>query len=118
MSPEKALYNVSNVKRMYKIGALMFEKIRPLYDRVLVKKLEEQEERTAGGIIIPDAAKEKAQTGTVIAVGEGYRTEQGSIIPLKVKVGDTVFFTKYAGTDAGKDHIILRESDILGIVNK
>ena len=96
----------------------MIEKIRPLYDRVFVRRLEEQEEKTAGGIIIPDVAKEKAQTGTVIAVGEGRRTEQGALAPLLVKVGDTVFFAKYAGTDAGKEHIILREDDILGIVEK
>lgn len=96
----------------------MFEKIRPLYDRVFVKKIEEQEERTTGGIIIPDAAKEKAQTGVVIAVGQGHRTQQGTIVPLMVKVGDTVFFTKYAGTDAGKEHIVLREDDILGVVSK
>lgn len=94
----------------------MIEKIRPLYDRVFVRRLEEQEEKTAGGIIIPDVAKEKAQTAIVIAVGEGRRTEQGALIPLKIRVGDTVFFAKYAGTDAGKEHIILREDDILGIV--
>jgi len=96
----------------------MFEKIRPLYDRVLIKKIEGQEEKTAGGIIIPDAAKEKAQTGIVIAVGQGHRTEQGTVIPLIVKVGDTVFFTKYAGTDADKEYTVLREDDILGIINK
>lgn len=96
----------------------MFEKLRPLYDRILVKREEELEEKTAGGIIIPDSAKEKAQTGVVIAVGEGHRTQQGTIIPLKVKVGDTVFFTKYAGTDAGKEYIVLREDDVLGILNK
>lgn len=94
----------------------MFQKIRPLYDRVYVQRLEEKEEKTAGGIIIPDAAKEKAQTGRVIAVGEGRRTEQGTLVPLAVKVGDIVFFAKYAGTDAGKESLILREDDILAIV--
>lgn len=92
--------------------------IRPLYDRILVQKIEEQEERTAGGIIIPDAAKEKAQTGKVLAIGQGRQAENGNLIPMEVKVGDTVFFAKYAGTDAGKDRIILREDDILGIVEE
>lgn len=92
--------------------------IRPLYDRILIHKNEEQEERTAGGIIIPDAAKEKAQTGKVLAVGEGRLLENGTLMPLKVNVGDVVFFAKYAGTDAGKERIIIREDDILGIVEK
>lgn len=96
----------------------MFDKIRPLYDRVLVKRLEELEEKSPAGIIIPDTAKEKGQLGTVVAIGDGRRTDSGSLTPLKVKVGDTVFFTKYAGTDAGKDHMILREDDILGIVQR
>lgn len=96
----------------------MIEKLRPLYDRLLVKRLEDVEEKSPAGIIIPDTAKEKAQIGKVVAVGEGRRTDSGSIIPLKVKVGDTVFFAKYAGTDAGKDHLILREDDVLGIVEK
>jgi chaperonin GroES len=96
----------------------MYDKIRPLYDRVLVKRLEEQEEKTAGGIIIPDAAKEKAQMGKVIAVGQGRRVENGSLIPLQVQVGQTVFFSKYGGSEAGKELLILREDDILGIVEK
>lgn len=96
----------------------MFDKIRPLYDRVLIKRLEELEEKSPAGIIIPDTAKEKGQLGTVIAVGEGRRTDAGPLTPLKVKVGDTVLFAKYAGTDAGKDHMILREDDILGIVQQ
>lgn len=96
----------------------MFEKIRPLYDRVLVKRFEEQEETTAGGIIIPDAAKEKAQTAQVIAIGQGRLTSNGDIKPLSVKVGDKVFFAKYTGIDAGKEHIILREDDILGVIEK
>ena len=104
------------------------DKIRPLYDRVLVQRSEEHEEKTAGGIIIPDAAKEKAHMGKVIAVGQGHRTETGSFLPLQVKVGDTVFFTKYSGSDvpgvasaktgAGENLLILREDDILGIVEK
>lgn len=95
----------------------MFQKIRPLHDRVLVERLE-QEEKTAGGIIIPDAAKEKAQTGKVIAVGNGRVLNDGSVSPLAVKAGDVVFFGKYAGTEAGKEHVILREDDILGVVEQ
>ncbi len=95
----------------------MFQKIRPLHDRVLVERLE-QEEKTAGGIIIPDAAKEKAQTGKVIAVGSGRVLNDGSVAPLAVKAGDVVFFGKYAGTEAGKEHVILREDDILGVVEQ
>lgn len=96
----------------------MLNTIRPLYDRVLVKRSKDLEEKTAGGIIIPDAAKEKAQTGTVIAVGKGYRTESGECIPLQVQVGDTVFYGKYAGTDADDCHLILREDDILGVITQ
>lgn len=95
----------------------MFQKIRPLHDRVLVERLE-QEEKTAGGIIIPDAAKEKAQTGKVVAIGNGRVLNDGSVAPLAVKAGDIVFFGKYAGTEAGKEHVILREDDILGVVEK
>lgn len=96
----------------------MFDNIRPLYDRVLVKRLDELEEKSPAGIIIPDTAKEKGQLGSIIAVGEGRRMESGSLAPLRVKVGDTVVFAKYAGTETGKDHLILREDDILGIVVK
>jgi chaperonin GroES len=94
----------------------MFEKFRPLGDRVLIQRLE-GEEKTESGIIIPDAAKEKPQTGRVIATGPG-RASEGTIVPLTVRVNDIVYFGKYAGTDAGKDHIILREDDILGIVEQ
>ena len=95
----------------------MIPKIRPLYDRVLVKRLE-TEEKTKGGIIIPDTAKEKGQTGEVIAVGSGRISKDGKITPLIVKEGDTVYFGKYSGTDLGEDHIIIREDEILGIVTK
>ncbi len=95
----------------------MFKKIRPLGDRAFIKRLE-AEERTIGGIIIPDAAKERAQTGEVIAVGEGRIDQQGKLIPMHVRVGDLVYFGKYAGTDVGDDHIILREDDILGIIEQ
>jgi chaperonin GroES len=91
---------------------------RPLHDRILVRRLEE-EEKTAGGIIIPDTAKEKPSEGEIVAVGSGIRAEDGTITPLDVKAGDTVLFGKYGGTDVsvdGEDLIILRESDVLGII--
>ena len=93
-------------------------KIRPLQDRVIVKRLEE-EEKTKGGIIIPDTAKEKPQEGKVIAVGKGKITEDGKVIPLDVKVGDRILFGKYSGTEIkveGDEHLIMREEDILGII--
>lgn len=95
----------------------MFQKIRPLYDRVLVQRLED-ESKTPSGLYIPENAKEKAQTGKVVSVGTGKVTTDGKQIPLQVKVGDVIFFGKYAGTDAGKDHLIIREEEILGIVEK
>jgi chaperonin GroES len=93
-------------------------KIRPLQDRVIVKRLEE-EGKTKGGIIIPDTAKEKPQEGKVIAVGKGKITEDGKLIPLDVKVGDKILFGKYSGTEIkieGEEHLIMREEDILGII--
>ena len=93
-------------------------KIRPLGDRILVKRLDE-EEVTAGGIIIPDTAKEKPQEGKVIAVGNGKRQDDGEIRPLDVKKGDKVLFSKYAGTEVnveGVEHIIIREDDVLGVM--
>lgn len=95
----------------------MFEKLKPLGDRVLVKRIE-GEEKTASGIIIPDVAKEKAQTGAVLAVGPGRKDADGHVIPLDVKIGDVVYFGKYVGTEAGNDHLIIREDEILGIVEK
>ena len=93
-------------------------KIRPLQDRILVKRLEE-EEKTKGGIIIPDTAKEKPQEGKVIAVGGGKVSEDGKVQPLDVKKGDRVLFSKYAGTEVnldGEEHLIIREDDVLGIL--
>ena len=92
--------------------------VRPLGDRILVKRIEE-EERTKGGIIIPDTAKEKPIQGKVIAVGKGKVADDGKVIPLEVKEGDTVLFGKYAGTEVkidGEEHLIMREEDILAIV--
>ena len=92
--------------------------IRPLHDRVIVKRVEE-EEKTKGGIIIPDTAKEKPIEGKIIAVGEGKILENGKKQPLEVKKGDKVLFGKYAGTDIkieGEEHLIMREDDIIAIV--
>jgi len=93
--------------------------IRPLHDRILVKRLE-KEQKTAGGIIIPDTAKEKPQEAKVVAVGSGKRLDSGEIRALEVKAGDVVLFSKYAGTEVkidGEEHLILREEEILGIVD-
>jgi chaperonin GroES len=93
-------------------------KIRPLQDRVIVRRLEE-EEKTEGGIIIPDTAKEKPMEGRVVAVGKGKVLEDGKVAPLEVKAGDRVLFSKYAGTEVkldGEEHLIMREDDIVGIV--
>jgi chaperonin GroES len=95
-------------------------KIRPLQDRVIVKRIEE-EEKTKGGLIIPDTAKEKPQEGKVVAVGKGKANEDGKITPLDVKVNDRVLFGKYAGTEInmdGEEHLIMREEDILGVIEK
>jgi chaperonin GroES len=93
-------------------------KIRPLQDRIIVKRLEE-EEKTKGGIIIPDTAKEKPQEGKVIAVGKGKVTDEGKLIPPDVKAGDRILFGKYSGTEVkieGEEHLIMREEDILGVI--
>ena len=95
-------------------------KIRPLHDRIIVKRLDE-EEKTKGGIIIPDSAKEKPSEGKVIAVGKGKLTDDGKILKLDVKAGDRVLFSKYAGTEVKIDdveNLIMREDDILGIIEK
>ena len=95
-------------------------KIKPLQDRVIVKRIEE-EEKSKGGIIIPDTAKEKPQEGRVVAVGKGKVDEHGKITPMDVKVNDRVLFGKYSGTEINIDdeeHLIMREEDILGVVEK
>ncbi|HVN84898.1 MAG TPA: co-chaperone GroES [Candidatus Binatia bacterium] len=93
-------------------------KIRPLQDRVIVKRIAE-EEKTKGGIIIPDTAKEKPQEGKVVAAGKGKVSDDGKLTPLEVKVGDKILFGKYSGTEIkldGEEHLIMREEDILGVV--
>jgi chaperonin GroES len=95
-------------------------KFQPLRDRVLVERIEEQE-RTKGGIVIPDTAKERPQEGRVLAVGNGRLTDDGKLIPLGVRAGDRVLFGKYAGTEIqldGEDRLILREDDILAVVSR
>ena len=95
-------------------------KIKPLHDRVVVKRLDELT-KTSGGIIIPDAAKEKPSEGIVEAVGDGARTEDGKVIPMCVKVGDKVLFAKWGGTEVklnGEDRVIMKESDILAVVEE
>ena len=97
-------------------GSLM--KVRPLRDRVLVERLEEAEQQTIGGIIIPDTAKEKPQQGRVIAAGKGRVNDKGEVFPLDVKEGDTVLFGKYAGSEIkieGREYLIIREDEILGV---
>jgi chaperonin GroES len=93
-------------------------KIRPLQDRVLVLRTE-KDEKTAGGIIIPDTAKEKPQEGKVVAAGPGKRDKEGALVPLDVKKGDKILFSRYAGNEVkidGVEHLIMREDDILGVI--
>lgn len=95
-------------------------KIRPLQDRIIVRRIEE-EEKSKGGIIIPDTAKEKPQEGKVVAVGKGKANDDGKIIPLDVKVNDRVLFGKYSGSEInidGEEHLIMREDDVLGVIEK
>ena len=93
-------------------------KFRPLHDRVVIRRLEE-DEKTAGGIIIPDSAKEKPMQGQVLAVGPGSRNEKGEVVPLDVQAGDTVLFGKWSGTEVridGEDVLIMKESDVMGVI--
>ena len=102
-------------KKMEKVTRMNF---RPLHDRVLVRRIE-AEEKTAGGIIIPDTAKEKPQEGEIVSVGSGSKAEDGKITPLDVKAGDRVLFGKWSGTEVrvdGEDLLIMKESDIMGII--
>jgi chaperonin GroES len=93
-------------------------KFRPLHDRILVERVE-SEDKSPGGIILPDTAKEKPQQGKVVAVGSGKRTEDGKVLPLEVKAGDTILFGKYSGSEIkieGTEYLIMREEDVLGLV--
>ena len=93
--------------------------IRPLYDRIVVKRLEEEVDKTAGGLFIPDSAKEKPQQGEVVAVGQGKRGDDGKLIPLDVKAGDRILFGKYSGSDIkmdGNEYLIMREDEVLGVI--
>ncbi|MEI7973322.1 MAG: co-chaperone GroES [Bdellovibrio sp.] len=93
--------------------------VRPLHDRILVRRTQE-EEKTTGGIFIPDTAKEKPQKGEIVACGNGKVTEEGKVLPLEVKVGDRVLFGKYSGTELklnGEEYLMMREEDILGVIN-
>ena len=95
-------------------------KFRPLHDRVLVRRVE-AEEKTAGGIIIPDSAKEKPQEGEVVSVGTGTKAEDGTVTPLDVKAGDKILFGKWSGTEVkidGEDLLIMKEADIMGVIEK
>lgn len=92
--------------------------VRPLHDRILVRRMVE-EDKTAGGLFIPDTAKEKPQRGEIVAAGKGRVTEDGKVLPLEVKAGDKVLFAKYAGTEiklSGEEYLMMREEDILGII--
>src|ERR1700757_4908960 len=92
--------------------------LRPLYDRIVVRRIE-QREQVQGGIIIPDSAKEKPQEGEVVAVGKGKRLEDGSVVPLEVKAGDRILFGKYSGSDIkmdGQEYLIMREDEVLGVL--
>jgi chaperonin GroES len=95
-------------------------KVRPLHDRILIKRVAE-EQKTSGGIIIPDTAKEKPQEGRVIAVGNGKITDEGKVIPLEVAPGDRILFGKYSGSEItldGEEHLIIREEDVLAVLGK
>jgi len=92
--------------------------VRPLRDRILVERIDEAEQRSVGGIIIPDTAREKPQQGRVVAVGKGRVNDKGEVFPLDVKEGDTVLFGRYAGTEIkieGKEYLIVREDEVLGV---
>ncbi|MBP7854800.1 co-chaperone GroES [Candidatus Babeliales bacterium] len=93
----------------------MFEKLRPLHNNVLIKK-EQDQQKTSGGLYIPDSAKQETHIGKIVAIGSGARNAQGELIPMTVKIGDTIFFGKYAGTKADEQYMVLKEEEILGIL--
>jgi chaperonin GroES len=94
--------------------------IRPLYDRIVVKRVENEAEKTSGGLYIPDSAKEKPQEGEVVSVGKGKRLEDGKVVPLDVQAGDRILFGKYSGSEIkldGEEYLIMREDEVLGILD-
>ena len=116
------MFAIAAIPMIVATGAVQEErqpmKFRPLHDRVVVRRVE-SEEKTAGGIIIPDTAKEKPQEGEIIAVGPGARDEAGKLVPLDVKTGDRILFGKWSGTEVkidGEDLLIMKESDVMGII--
>ena len=95
--------------------------IRPLHDRIVVKRIDESADKTASGLFIPDSAKEKPQEGEVVAVGNGKRTEDGKVLPMDLKAGDRILFGKYSGSDIKVDNVeymIMREDEVLGVIEK
>lgn len=107
-----------NTSSSSKTSAVTSVGVRPLHDRILVRRMAE-EEKTAGGLYIPDTAKEKPQKGEIVAAGKGRLTEDGKVMPLEVKIGDQVLFGKYSGTELklnGNEYLMMREEDILGII--
>src|SRR5436305_11237661 len=109
----------NNLKKSYLREETYIMKIRPLYDRIVVKRIDEQE-TTRSGIIIPDSAQEKPQEAEVVAVGHGKRLEEGTIVKLDVKVGDRILFGKYSGNEIrvdGEEYLIMREDDVLGVLD-
>jgi len=103
------------------VGHTMAIKVRPLHDRIIVQRLDEEEEQQVGGIIIPDTAKEKPQQGKVVAAGKGKVKEDGGLLPMDVKDGDTILFGKYSGQEIkldGEEYLIMREDEVLGVVSK
>jgi chaperonin GroES len=110
--------SIVNQYSIFFSGGGCFMKIRPLYDRIVVKRIEQQEQMQ-GGLYIPDTAKEKPQEGEVAAVGKGKRLEDGKVVPLDVHVGDRILFGKYSGSDIkldGNEYLIMREDEVLGIL--
>jgi chaperonin GroES len=116
---ERARFSITSLQWDYSAkGESIMAKFTPLHDRILVRRVE-QDETTRGGIVIPDSAKEKPQEGEVVQVGKGKTTEQGRLSPLNVKEGDRILFGKYSGTEIkldGEDFVIMREEDVLGIL--
>ena len=109
-----------SIRKLRRLLIAKFEiGVRPLHDRILVRRMAE-EEKTAGGLFIPDTAKEKPQRGEIVATGKGRVTEDGKVLPLEVKSGDRILFGKYSGTELklnGEDYLMMREEDILGVFN-